>query len=285
MAKAKKLLAVRDALSRVNFCVGSLKPCHHTALGAEAARHYGYTRDLEEAGYVMPNGRFLDFSGRHEHPDYEYDARSNSFRPKPGRRDEQLYQKVVDHRDVSGLKLFKAQEDERGDPISPIYTFMVATGAIRINHEAGIEAASIPTERQARALAVAWRQIYPDQLRIEVELWLTPREVVTEEVRKPITGFKIINAVQKMWPKCRCVSGLEPCCHRGKASGQGLWAVRLVGHPDKYLTKGGTFEREGFKTWKLRKYADRAIDTYHDDEVAKGFRDDLTDLEAVKVDE
>lgn len=203
MAKAKK-----------KHCVGATNPCHHTSLGAQAARMFGYTNYIEETGYVMPNGRMLDFSGRHEHQDYVYDEDRNIYVVrKPGMRDEQALERVSDHRQIVRLRGFKDKEDERGDPISPIFVFMVATGAARINQYAGAEFASIPTEAQARAIATGWRRAYPEAREVEVEMWIGPRQVIADSVERA-TAAKIISVAKKQFGKCRCVSGLEPCCHR-----------------------------------------------------------------------
>jgi hypothetical protein len=273
---------------RRQHCIGIAKPCHHTALGARAARHFGYTNDLSEAGYVMPNGRFLDFSGRNEHPDYTYDEDYNRYVVKVGRRDEQSGQRPTDHRQVAQVKGFpKAGKDERGDDISPVYTFLVEAGAARVNEFAGIELASVPTEKLARAISVAWnRENYGQPM--EVEMWLTPRQVVADSVERP-TAAKIIEVAKKQFAKCRCTSGLEPCCHRKRRKKVGgRFAVTTVKkHTDpRYLSARLTFEPlYKAKVYKTRKSAENLMTKFHRDEVAKGFKDDLTELRVVNLDE
>lgn len=71
-----------------------------------AADKYGLTSDHREAGYILPSGHMLDFSGRHEMPqDYTKDERGH-WRVKAGR--DYLYgQRSTDHRDVGDMDAFK----------------------------------------------------------------------------------------------------------------------------------------------------------------------------------
>jgi hypothetical protein len=49
----------------------------------KAAEHFGFTHNPKEAGWMLPNGKMLDFSGKHRHPDYQR-AADGTNRRKPG---------------------------------------------------------------------------------------------------------------------------------------------------------------------------------------------------------
>ena len=103
-----------------------------------AKKHFGVTNDLREAGYILPDGTMLDFSGRHM-LDKGQDSRHLSG------------QRHVDHREVQSL----AYEAD-GDTPTGIETSMqdfIGRGAIRIDDNAGsINLSQKPTPKQAQVL-------------------------------------------------------------------------------------------------------------------------------------
>ena len=58
---------------------------------------FGTTDDPNEAGYILPDGRMLDFSGRHSAPGYK------DKKPLPGKPDYLAGERVIDHRQVAHL--------------------------------------------------------------------------------------------------------------------------------------------------------------------------------------
>src|SRR5690606_14600427 len=108
------------------------------------------TQDPREAGYILPDGAMLDFTGRHYSDDHP------SLR---GRRN-------VDHRELTGENmrgesldgLFRLREGSGSDYMME---FMGRTGAMRVDFKAGV--ASVmgqPTTEQVQALARGLRGDY-----------------------------------------------------------------------------------------------------------------------------
>lgn len=52
-----------------NHRLGKADPQEHPMV-SEAKKHFGTTKDMREAGYIMPGGEMLDFSGRHYSEDH-----------------------------------------------------------------------------------------------------------------------------------------------------------------------------------------------------------------------
>ena len=107
-------------------------------LFAHAKKIFGVTNDLREAGYILPDGTLLDFSGRHM-----LDPGSDSSFLR-GRRS-------VDHREIHMLNY-----ESDGDTPSGMDTSMedfIGRGAIRIDDNAGsINLSRKPTRKQAQVL-------------------------------------------------------------------------------------------------------------------------------------
>lgn len=106
-----------------------------------AKRKFGVTHDIREAGYVLPDGSMLDFSGRHE-----LDPGTDSGFLKG--------QRTFDHRGISQISFVY---DENGDEVDTgLETTMpdfIERGAIRIDYNAGnINLAVAPTAAQRRVL-------------------------------------------------------------------------------------------------------------------------------------
>lgn len=96
---------------------------------------FGVTDDIREAGYVLPDGTMLDFSGRHWGLD-DSEARG---------------QRQVDHIDISeadGIQNATGNE---------MYDFMAQTGAMRVSMADGNSVASIARPPTAQQLAVLGR--------------------------------------------------------------------------------------------------------------------------------
>ena len=64
-----------------------------------AKQYHGITRNINEAGYALPDGSLLDFSGRHQMQD-SYEMRGESWVPKAGKKDWQAGSRYVDHREI-----------------------------------------------------------------------------------------------------------------------------------------------------------------------------------------
>ena len=102
-----------------------------------AKERFGTTYDIREAGYVLPDGTMLDFSGRHL-----VDPKSDTSWLR-GRRQ-------VDHRDIEDLNY-----EKDGNTTSGMKTDMsdfIRRGAIRINMPGSINLSVKPTKEQARVL-------------------------------------------------------------------------------------------------------------------------------------
>ena len=106
-----------------------------------AKKKFGTTTDIREAGYILPDGTMLDFSGRHE--------------LNPGTDSGFLKgQRTFDHRGISQISFVY---DENGDEVETgLETTMpdfIERGAIRIDYNAGnINLAVAPTAAQRRVL-------------------------------------------------------------------------------------------------------------------------------------
>lgn len=105
------------------------------ALIDNAKETFGITDDIREAGYVLPDGTMLDFSGRHWGLD-DSEARG---------------QRQVDHIDIGETDGIK---DATGNEM---YDFMAQTGAMRVSMADGNSVASIAREPTTQQLAVLGR--------------------------------------------------------------------------------------------------------------------------------
>lgn len=75
-----------------------------------AKRTMGVTQRIDEAGYILPDGTLLDFTGRHYGTGYERKG-DYQFGPKPGQPDYVKGQRQVDHREIE----FDGVPDNGGD--------------------------------------------------------------------------------------------------------------------------------------------------------------------------
>ena len=104
----------------------------------KAKERFGTTEDFGEAGYILPDGTMLDFSGRHQ-----VDEGQDTSHLRGGRH--------VDHRDIKQLNYEKDGNTETGMNVS--MEDFIGRGAIRIADNAGsINLSQKPTPKQARTL-------------------------------------------------------------------------------------------------------------------------------------
>lgn len=106
-----------------------------------AKRKFGETKDIREAGYVLPDGSMLDFSGRHELDP----GTDSSF--LAGRRS-------TDHRAVNQISfVYDENGDEVDTGVSSDMPDFIKRGAIRIDNNAGsINLSAAPTSEQKKVL-------------------------------------------------------------------------------------------------------------------------------------
>lgn len=96
-----------------------------------AVREFGITTDPKEAGYLLPDGRMLDFSGKRDGG-------------SPGQRS-------YDHREIN-----RAYEPEGDDHSSAMFEFASKTGAVRMDYNnrgyLNVDIYSHPTKKQVAVL-------------------------------------------------------------------------------------------------------------------------------------
>jgi len=105
-----------------------------------AKKKFGLTNDIREAGYILPDGTMLDFSGRHE----LFGADDSGIR---GRR-------ATDHRVISQIAYaYDAEGNEIDTGVETTMPDFIERGAIRIDANAGSINLSVkPTAAQRRTL-------------------------------------------------------------------------------------------------------------------------------------
>ncbi len=104
----------------------------------KAKERFGTTDDLREAGYILPDGTMLDFSGRHQ-----VDEGQDTSYLRGGR--------TVDHRDIKQLNYEADGNTETGMNVS--MEDFIGRGAIRIDGKYGaINLQRKPTKEQERTL-------------------------------------------------------------------------------------------------------------------------------------
>jgi hypothetical protein len=132
-----------------------------TKAAETAKKYFGITDDPREAGYILPDGRMLDFSGRHLNDAYE--MKRGRYVPTDG-EDFSAGQRNTEHREISelyddpdeGLSLLNDPsvvfpDDQR--PFIPMSDFMRRTRAIRSVPEMGsFSMMNYPSPRQLAAM-------------------------------------------------------------------------------------------------------------------------------------
>lgn len=106
-----------------------------------AKKKFGTTSDIREAGYVLPDGTMLDFSGRHEMMPGSDSSHLN------GRR-------AIDHRAIWQIEFgYDAEGNEVDTGVKTSMPDFIERGAIRIDANAGtINLSTKPTEAQRKVL-------------------------------------------------------------------------------------------------------------------------------------
>lgn len=92
------LLGAMEGRPKTRFSRAALSP-----IAKEAISYFGTTKNLEEAGYVLPDGTLLDFSGRSEASKNDYRRDGNRWIWTGKGRDYLSNQRSIDHREVSKL--------------------------------------------------------------------------------------------------------------------------------------------------------------------------------------
>lgn len=127
---------------------------------AAAKNHFGLTSNPKEAGYVMPDGSMLDFSGRHY---ADYVKQGDRFVPQKG-TDYLRDQRNVDHRELHDIMETPVNEmTGRLDNNLMLSKFMNDAGAIRNQPGVGFETSVIPTNKQLKALVAGHNSSYRGQ--------------------------------------------------------------------------------------------------------------------------
>lgn len=192
-----------------------------------AKKYYGTTKDIKEAGYLLPDGEMLDFTGRHQATGYE------NGKPLPGQPDYLKGQRNVDHREIQDV--VDAGEDRNG----PMHEF-VRLGNIRLQPD-GIELNQAPTLKQ---LSVIKQHI----LNNKGESFFV--DIVNRDgtIRKSLTYAypdikvsQVINDMKKSLPG----KDYDYLGMLGPTAAVGAGAAALVGHNAEAATKADPKEDAG----------------------------------------
>lgn len=137
---------------------------------------FGTTRDYREAGYILPDGTMLDFSGRHQTGDYE--RVGTGYRPVAGQRDWMAGERYVDHREISDIV---------GEgPNESMIAFMGNEGAIRNKPGVGIESSVIPSPKQIEiAVAGHNRNYRGEPMMVELSDPATGNTIASKDFERP----------------------------------------------------------------------------------------------------
>ena len=107
----------------------------------QATEHFGLTSDAREAGYILPNGKMLDLTGRHYATGYE--KVEGRYQPQAGQRDYLTGTRNVDHRELG---------DIGPGGTEGMHDFMAKSGAVRFDHNGAIQAVGVPSDAQLRQI-------------------------------------------------------------------------------------------------------------------------------------
>jgi len=125
---------IRYELQKANFMSpenasdqrgAQLLPPNPALIFDSAKRNHGVTQRIDEAGYILPNGELLDFSGRAQAMGYERTGKY-AFGPKRGQPDYLRGNRQVDHREVE----YKNRPSRSGANDAAMEQFL-SLGAIR----------------------------------------------------------------------------------------------------------------------------------------------------------
>jgi hypothetical protein len=107
------------------------KPSETKSLIFESAKKLmGITHNPDEAGYVLPDGSMLDFSGRHEMEGEYHKASNGTWKTQPGNKDWMAGQRNTDHRDVQ----YEGRPEDRFEAMQRF----IQEGAIRVDKASGL---------------------------------------------------------------------------------------------------------------------------------------------------
>jgi hypothetical protein len=135
------------AITLENRVASSINGVPRADIFETAKRRFGVTQSLYEAGYVLPDGTMLDFSGRADAGYVQGD--DLVFRPRSGERDYMQDQRGTDHREIEWNDMPRYTE------IWASMTDFLRLGAIRIDGNSGMismHSRARPTSSQARVL-------------------------------------------------------------------------------------------------------------------------------------
>lgn len=130
--------------NRLERYLFQVDPKVQAKLNEAAVEVFGTTQDPAEAGYILSDGRMLDFSGRHVEED-------------PKRKNLYSGSRNLDHRSIEQIKgLKKVTFEGKKVQVSWTYAmqdFMARAGAVRVDASAGaISSMQKPTEAQYKRL-------------------------------------------------------------------------------------------------------------------------------------
>ena len=137
----------------------------------KVVRHFGYTNDLSEAGYILPNGGLLDFSGKREGGQFGTRAR--------------------DHREI-GMATGEGGTEGMID--------FILKGAIRFMPETGfLHIGRMPTEQQFNRILDVFRQHRVREEGTIVTLQRAPGVSRDFEYQRGTNPAYIINDIRKFY--------------------------------------------------------------------------------------
>jgi hypothetical protein len=144
-----------------------------------AIKHYGLTDNPSEAGFILPEGKMLDFSGR-------FQRMGDTFIPKDG-KDRRVSLRATDHSDVGRILSQTALKDLDSDDLDAIFTpgrnyrnierFKKASGSVRLNMspfrgkydiDIDIRKDTPITSSQERLLRKIEKEYKPEEIHYEV---------------------------------------------------------------------------------------------------------------------
>jgi hypothetical protein len=123
-----------------------------------AKQHFGVTDSLEETGYVLSDGTFLDLSRRHIAHGYE--RRGDRFVPTKRQPDYLYGQRSVDHRELPS-EILEAVGTRDGSVA--MLAFLRKTGALRLMPGAGFLVAKMPTIESVDRVVREWHHAFGDE--------------------------------------------------------------------------------------------------------------------------
>ena len=187
---------------KMGFGSGSKQPLPMDEAGGknyidQAVEHFGVTDDLREAGYLLPDGRMLDLSGRHDMLGGDY-VRQDGRNVATG-RDWQAGVRHTDHRELPfDVQEAKANEANFGNTSTAhMLGFQKETGAIRIMPGTGISVSVMPSDKQIKALVTRWRRTYGnDPMLIDVDDAVTGKNLTSIDVQR-VTVEDVKNALRQ----------------------------------------------------------------------------------------